>query len=146
MHQTWLIKQYENFPDSRILKTVHLPLSLQVVTEFRHFSYNGCMPIDAQKFCRVKTKKMQFSHVWIENFSNKWGIFIARSGYQPGREIWNLLPKIGIQTFLGYSCVHNTITQVNTSFWCILFAFLLYFRTFNAHLCILLPGRNQANF
>ena len=51
-------------------------------------------------------------------FDSRWRIFIARSGYQPGCEIWNLLPKIGIQKVSSYFCMSHVTTQVYTSFWC----------------------------
>ena len=99
--------------------------------EKRSESAKKYVKMTAKRFLWRQTRKKGHRDFWIpifvqnSRFHNQagtltrrhLGIFIARSGYQPGCENWNLLPKIGIQILLSYFCMSHVITQVDTSFW-----------------------------
>ena len=102
---------------------IHMDVKPQnFLVSFTHIQ----LSIDVHKYLEFLTSQFDFSIIWR--------IFIARSGYQPGSEIWNLVPKIGTQTswaiFACFTSWHRSIR----AFGRISRIFGPHFRTFDAHL------------
>ena len=79
------------------------------------------------------TKNMNFA----TNLISRWRIFILQSAYQPGCEIWNLLPKTS-ELFLRvprhYLGLIRNFSRIFSHFWAIFSYFIAHFVYFEAKL------------